>query len=127
MLESDRLFRSLSYTSYSGIRLIPESIVSRVRCVCHTPDAKVCLFVQRVGTFSYTPRTGISRRSSGEEFLLHAPCWNMSGRSSGEDYLLYAPGWNVSGRSSVEDYPLYAPGWTVSGRSSGEDYLLYAP
>ena len=56
VLESDRRFRSLLYTSYSGICLV----VSRVRCVCYTPDAKVRLFVRRVGTFSYTPCTGIS-------------------------------------------------------------------
>ena len=53
VLESDRQFRSLSYTSYSGICLV----VSRV---CYTPDAIVSLFVRRVGTFSHTPRTGIS-------------------------------------------------------------------
>ena len=56
VLESNHRFRSLSYTSYSGICLV----VSRVRCVCYTPDIKVCLFVRRVGTFSYTPRTGMS-------------------------------------------------------------------
>ena len=35
MLESDRRFKSLSYTSDSEISLV----VSRLRCVCNTPDA----------------------------------------------------------------------------------------
>ena len=57
VLESDRRFRTLSLIRpYSGICLA----VSRLRCVCYTPDAKVCLFVRRVETFAYTPRTGIS-------------------------------------------------------------------
>ena len=41
VLESDRQFRSLSYTSNAGISLVS----NRVRSVCYTPNPKVCLFV----------------------------------------------------------------------------------
>ena len=55
-------------------------VVSRVGCVCYTSDAKVCPFVRRVETFLHAPYWDLSRRSSGEEFLLHTRWRNVSGR-----------------------------------------------
>ena len=73
VLESDRRFRRVSYTSYSGICVV----VSRVRCVCYTPDAKVCLFVRRVGTFSCAPLTGTSPVVRQVRSFSYTPCGGM--------------------------------------------------
>ena len=83
------------------------------------PDVKLCLFVRRVGTLSYTPRTGISPVVRRVRSFFHtprvgmcqvgrrvrvifdAPWGNLSGRSLGGESLLHALYWNLS-RSSVE-------------------------
>ena len=71
----------------------------------------VCLFVRRVGSFSYTPHgqicqvssfvgwgvtftrpyAGMTRHLVSVEFLLHTRCWNQSGRFMNVVSLLHAP------------------------------------
>ena len=87
VLESDRRFRSFSYTSYSGICLL----VSRVRCVCYTPDANVRLFVRRVGTFSYTPRGGIRQVVRRAGSLSYTLCAGICLVARWNDSLSYVP------------------------------------
>ena len=64
-------------------------VLESVRRVRNLPDVSrtgICLVVQQVGSFSYTPHDEISlvvRRyklsdcSSGRQSLLHATCWNL--------------------------------------------------
>ena len=100
VLESDRRFRSLSYTSHAGICLVS----SRVRSVCYTPDPKVCLCV-----LLQAPGWNQSRRSVDGESLLQTPYKNLLGHSSGGEFLLHAPCWNLSHCLALGEFVLHAP------------------
>ena len=77
--------------------LVLESVLSFVgRGISLTRPVLVCVRLGSVGSFSYTFRHGIClfvrpRRSSGGEFLLHAPCWTLSGLSSDREPYLIRP------------------------------------
>ena len=93
----------------------------------YTPLAEICLFVPRVGSFSYTSPVFESVCSFVEESLRHAPCWNQSRHLVVLESLLHAPSWNLSRRSAGGEFVLYARLSIMSGRSADLQGILHTP
>ena len=74
----------------------------------YTPYAGICLFVPRVGSFSYTSPVYESVCSFAEESLIRAPCWNESRHLVVRESLLHAPSWKLSRRSAGGEFVVYA-------------------
>ena len=93
----------------------------------YTSHAGICLFVPRVGSFSYTSAVYESVCSFSEESLIRAPCWNESRHLVVRESLLHAPSSKLSRLSAGGQFVLYARLSIMSGRSAYLQGLLHTP
>ena len=118
VLESNSSFvwRAVSLT-----RLVLDSRRS-VLCLTRTALETVWSFVGWRVLHTLCP--SLPGRSSGAEFLLHAPCWNLFVGIG--VFLLFVPYGNLSGTHLGGDFLLHAPCSNLSGLSAGGKTLILA-